>query len=69
MTPLHWMVNMNECDEEAIEMLLDAGADQKLKNDDGHTALDMVSQIKDRANIAKFLENWEPKKKSEEAKD
>jgi len=55
MTPLHWYVNMNGCDEEAIGLLLDAGADQSLKNSQGQTPLDMVSRIKDRANIAELL--------------
>ena len=27
MSPLHWFVNMNKCDEEAVKLLLDAGAD------------------------------------------
>eukprot|EP00928_Gymnodinium_smaydae_P075204 TRINITY_DN58205_c0_g1_i1.p1 TRINITY_DN58205_c0_g1~~TRINITY_DN58205_c0_g1_i1.p1 ORF type:complete len:179 (+),score=48.04 TRINITY_DN58205_c0_g1_i1:43-537(+) len=55
MTPLHWFVNMNECDTEAVGMLLDARADMSIKNQRGQTPLDMVSLIENRAHIAELL--------------
>ena len=55
MTPLHWFVNMNNCEEEQIQLLLDYGADITMKNDDGHTPFDMVSRIEERQHIADMV--------------
>ena len=55
MTPLHWYVNMNACDEATVTMLLDAGADMTLQNSQGQTPLDMVTPMKDRAEITALL--------------
>ena len=55
MTPLHWFVNMNPCDEEAVGLLLASGANLAILNSEGDTALDMVSRISTRKNIADLL--------------
>ena len=39
MTPLHWFANMASCGDEAIEILLDSGADATIENAQGKTAL------------------------------
>eukprot|EP00930_Biecheleria_cincta_P085630 TRINITY_DN75014_c0_g1_i1.p2 TRINITY_DN75014_c0_g1~~TRINITY_DN75014_c0_g1_i1.p2 ORF type:complete len:183 (-),score=35.75 TRINITY_DN75014_c0_g1_i1:372-920(-) len=57
MTPLHWYVNMNPCGIHHVRLLLEARADQSLKNSRGETPLDMVSRIENRQHIAALLQD------------
>lgn len=41
-TPLHMALNKYNCSEAAVSLLLRSGADETMKDDDGHTAMDVL---------------------------
>eukprot|EP00933_Yihiella_yeosuensis_P068411 TRINITY_DN739_c1_g3_i1.p1 TRINITY_DN739_c1_g3~~TRINITY_DN739_c1_g3_i1.p1 ORF type:complete len:190 (-),score=31.70 TRINITY_DN739_c1_g3_i1:156-725(-) len=57
MTPLHWAVNMNRCDEQAISMLVNANANLFAQNEDGDTPLDMAKRMPHRKSIVDLLKS------------
>ena len=56
MTVLHWFVNMNGCDSEALRMLLAADPDPDVENTAGQTAWDMLARLETDGELAETLQ-------------
>ena len=63
MTPLHWYVNMNECNSERVMELVTAGANLDARNSHGETPLDMVAKLQNRQHVADLLRKAMAQKK------